>query len=303
MQDDQQNKGLLQVVSGYLIWGLLPIFWKTLTHVNSLEVILHRILWGAVCAALYFLIQKRNPLRILLTVWSTDRKYLLILSALTVTANWLSYVYAVNSGQILQASLGYYISPIMLVTLGVFFKEPMTRLQKAALVLAVIGVLYSAVRVGTIPWLSLLIAGTFAGYAMIKKRMGFDGMKALLSDTVILFPVTLAIVLYLFATGQGMFLQPEAPRGSDLLLMLAGPATLLPLGLFIQGTISIPYKTIGFMQFITPTMTFLLGTIVYGERFNLDEFITFLFIIAGVLCYVLSLMQSRHHAKMKNKKK
>jgi chloramphenicol-sensitive protein RarD len=258
---------------------------------------------GAVCASLYFLIQKRNPLRILRTVWSTDRKYLLILSALTVTANWLSYVFAVNSGQILQASLGYYISPIMLVTLGVFFKEPMTRLQKAALVLAVIGVLYSAVRVGTIPWLSLLIAGTFAGYAMIKKRMGFDGMKALLSDTVILFPVTLAIVSYLFVTGQGMFLQPEAPRGSDLLLILAGPATLLPLGLFIQGTISIPYKTIGFMQFITPTMTFLLGTIVYGERFDLDEFITFLFIIAGVLCYVLSLMQSRHHAKMKNKKK
>jgi chloramphenicol-sensitive protein RarD len=271
--------------------------------VHSLEVILHRILWGAVCASLYFLIQKRNPLRILRTVWSTDRKYLLILSALTVTANWLSYVFAVNSGQILQASLGYYISPIMLVTLGVFFKEPMTRLQKAALVLAVIGVLYSAVRVGTIPWLSLLIAGTFAGYAMIKKRMGFDGMKALLSDTVILFPVTLAIVSYLFVTGQGMFLQPEAPRGSDLLLILAGPATLLPLGLFIQGTISIPYKTIGFMQFITPTMTFLLGTIVYGERFDLDEFITFLFIIAGVLCYVLSLMQSRHHAKMKNKKK
>jgi chloramphenicol-sensitive protein RarD len=303
MSDDQQNKGLLQVVSGYLIWGLLPIFWKTLAHVHSLEVILHRILWGAVCASLYFLIQKRNPLRILRTVWSTDRKYLLILSALTVTANWLSYVYAVTSGQILQASLGYYISPIMLVTLGVFFKEPMTKLQKAALVLAVIGVLYSAVRVGTIPWLSLLIAGTFAGYAMIKKRMGFDGMKALLSDTVILFPITLAIVLYLFVTGQGMFLQPEAPRGSDLLLILAGPATLLPLGLFIQGTISIPYKTIGFMQFITPTMTFLLGTIVYGERFNFDEFVTFLFILAGVLCYVLSLMQSRHHAKMKNKKK
>jgi chloramphenicol-sensitive protein RarD len=303
MSDDQQNKGLLQVVSGYLIWGLLPIFWKTLAHVHSLEVILHRILWGAVCASLYFLIQKRNPLRILRTVWSTDRKYLLILSALTVTANWLSYVYAVTSGQILQASLGYYISPIMLVTLGVFFKEPMTKLQKAALVLAVIGVLYSAVRVGTIPWLSLLIAGTFAGYAMIKKRMGFDGMKALLSDTVILFPITLAIVLYLFVTGQGMFLQPEAPRGSDLLLILAGPATLLPLGLFIQGTISIPYKRIGFMQFITPTMTFLLGTIVYGERFNFDEFVTFLFILAGVLCYVLSLMQSRHHAKMKNKKK
>jgi chloramphenicol-sensitive protein RarD len=302
MSDDQQTKGLVQVVSGYLIWGLLPIFWKTLTHVHSLEVILHRILWGAICAVLYFLIQRRSPVGILRSVWSADRKYLLILSAATVTANWLSYVYAVTSGQILQASLGYYISPIMLVSLGVFFKEPMNKLQKAALVLAGIGVLYSALRVGTIPWLSLLIAGTFAGYAMIKKRMGADGMKALLSDTVILFPFALGVVIYLFASRQGVFLQPEAPSGSNLLLMLAGPATLLPLGLFIQGAITIPYKTIGFMQFITPTMTFLLGTIVYGERFSLDEFITFMFIIAGVLCYVLSLMQSRHHAKMQNKK-
>jgi chloramphenicol-sensitive protein RarD len=294
----REGYGLVQVVSGYLIWGLLPVFWKLLEHVGSFEVILHRIVWGAVGAAIFFLMRGKSPVRILMTVWRSQNWFLLILSALTVTVNWLSYVYAIATDHILQASLGYYISPILLVLLGVLlFKEKMNTLQKAALILALLGVIYSALQVGTVPWLSLLIAGTFALYATIKKRMGISGMNALLSDTVFLSPFAIAAMVFLYSRGTGSFLTQGA--STDMLPLMAGPATLLPLGLFIQGTIKSSYKTVGFLQFITPTMTFLLGTVVYGERFSLHEGVTFLFIIAGVLCYIISLMHHRTHTRAK----
>ncbi|MGM0432101.1 MAG: EamA family transporter RarD [Spirochaetota bacterium] len=298
MKHAVSGHGIAQVTSGYLIWGSLPIFWKTLSHVSSFEVLLHRILWAAVWASVYFLLKGNNPLYILKQAWSQSSLPLLILSALVVAVNWLAYIYAVTSGHILQASLGYYICPIVIVVLSVLlFKEKMNRLQKLALVFCIVGVGYSAIQVGTIPWLSLLIAGTFALYATSKKLLKLDGMTALLSDAVLLSPIVLIIVVVTAVRGQSAFLFTGI--GTDVLLVLSGIATLAPLVLFIQGTMKIPYKTVGFLQFITPTMTFVLGVAVYGERFTLYEGITFLLILLGVGSYVVSLFNPDRSKKAK----
>jgi len=292
----QQKTGLMQVLIGYVIWGLLPIYWKFLDHVSSFEVLLHRVLWCALLAAVYFLLAGRNPVRILKGVWGRGRFGLLAGSALIVAVNWLSYIYAVTSGNILQASLGYYICPILIVLLGVLiFKESMSKLQVTALIFCIAGVIYATLRADGFPWLSLLIASTFAVYGMIKKVLGIDGVSALLSDTVMLSPPVIALIIFYQVSGEGMFLFHSAP--TDLLLVGAGLATLLPLVLFIQGTIKIPYKTVGFMQFITPTMAFFLGVAVYHEPFSLRQGITFLLILLGVACYIISIMNGTRKEK------
>ncbi len=292
-QDHAVRRGYLEVISGYVLWGLLPIFWKLLDHVNAFEVLLHRILWCGAWVASYFLITGRNPLRVLRTLWLTRPAYVWIFSALIVSANWLTYIYAVISGNILQASLGYFLCPIMIVLLGViFFKETMTALQKAALICCTAGVVYASLMAGGFPWLSVLIGGTFALYSTIKKFLGTDGLTALLRDTLLLTPLAVLIMGFLAWKGESSFLSVNL--STDILLVTAGLATLLPLYLFIQGTITIPYQSVGFLQFIIPFIAFMLGVFVYGEPFSRDQGITFGLIIIGVGCYIASLlMRSR----------
>ena len=294
---EQHRRGLVQVTVGYLIWGLLPMFWKALSHVSSFELLMHRILWCALWSMLFFALQKKNPFAILKHTWRSSRPLLLLGSSLVVAVNWLSYIYAVTSGQLIQASLGYYLCPILIVLLGVaVFRETMTGLQKLALVFCIFGVIYATLQAGGFPWLSVLIGGTFALYGTMKKFIGAQGVAALLSDTAVLSPAVIIVMIVMGYSGDAMFLFHSF--GTDILLVLAGLATLLPLMLFIQGTISIPYKTVGFLQFITPTMAFFLGVIVYREPFSIHQGITFLLIIIGVICYVISLLKRPRRGEM-----
>ncbi len=290
---EQHRRGLVQVTVGYLIWGLLPMFWKALSHVSSFELLMHRILWCALWSMLFFALQKKNPFAILKQTWRASRPLLLLGSSLVVAVNWLSYIYAVTSGQLIQASLGYYLCPILIVLLGVaVFRETMTGLQKLALVFCIFGVIYATLQAGGFPWLSVLIGGTFALYSTIKKFLGTDGLTALLSDTLLLTPLAVLIMGFLAWKGESAFLSVNL--STDILLVTAGLATLLPLYLFIQGTITIPYQSVGFLQFIIPFIAFMLGVFVYGEPFSRDQGITFGLIIIGVGCYIASLlMRSR----------
>ncbi len=286
----QQKSGITQVTVGYLVWGLLPMFWKTLDHVGPFEVLLHRIFWCALWSSVYFVLRGRRPWLVLRCAWRRSSPLLLVTSAVVVAVNWLSYIYAVTSGHLLQASLGYFICPILIVLLGVLlFKERMTPLQILALLFCIAGVVYATLRADGFPWLSVLIGGTFALYGTMKKIIGVDGVTALLSDTVLLTPAVLAAMGYLYVGGAGEFL--TGSTSTNLLLSAAGLATLVPLMLFIQGTITIPYKTVGFLQFITPTMAFILGVWVYREPFSFHQGITFLLILLGVLSYILYLIK------------
>ncbi len=288
---DEAGRGVFLIVSGYLIWGFLPIYWKLLAAIPSLEVLMHRVLWSFVLCILYFLFQKRNPIHLIRTIFSSHHKVLLVASSVILGINWLSYVYTINSGHLLQASMGYFIAPLITVFLGlIFFKERMNRLQVAALIISGAGVLFTTIQAEEVPYLSLVIAFSFSSYTMCKKKISLDGISSLFADSLILLPAALIYLVYQGSEGRSSLTQ----AGSAALLIGAGFATLIPLSLYISGAIRIPAKSVGFLQFITPVMAFFLGVFIYGEPLVTSDIITFACILAGAGLYVKSLFPGRH---------
>ncbi|MCF7945728.1 MAG: EamA family transporter RarD [Spirochaetia bacterium] len=303
-KEQSQNttvKVYLQVTGAYVLWGILPVYWKGLKHVPSIDVLTHRIVWCAVWIAVYVIvIQKKNIWKNVVNSWKENGIVPYLMSAGIVAVNWLAYVYAVQNNHILQASLGYYICPIIIVLIGIFlFRESMSKLKGIALLFCTAGVVYSSFSVEGIPWLSLLIALSFALYGMIKKRIAGNPLTALFSDTLLLSPLGAAHMIYKFSIGESYFFSSYSvePFITSSLLAGAGIVTLVPLVLFIGGAIKIPYNAIGFMQFITPTMTFIIGIWIYNESFTVHDAIVFSCIWAGVSAYVLSLVRTKEYRK------
>ncbi len=277
------------IVTGYLIWGLLPMYWKLLSGVPSLEVLMHRILWSAVLSSSYFLLHRSNPLRVLREIFRSHSRVLLLTSAVILALNWLSYVYAITSGHLLQASMGYFIAPMLTVFFGLlFFRERMNRLQAGAVILSGAGVVFTTVQAGKVPFLSLFIALTFSLYTMCKKKIHLTGLTSLLADSLILLPAVALYLGMLDVQGTNSFTLTDPL--TSLLLAGSGIATLVPLTLYINGAIRIEAKSVGFLQFITPVMAFLLGVFVYREPLLVQDIITFSFILAGVGLYIRSVL-------------
>ncbi len=285
-------KGLLFITSGYLIWGLLPLYWKFLSHVSSLEILLHRVLWTALICVIYFVGRKRNPYSFFKQTIMSKPNWLIILSALLLSINWLSYIYAVNANQLLSASMGYFISPILIVLFGlVLFKEKMNILQIVALALCTIAVIYKTVKVGTIPYLSIVIGLSFSLYTVCKKIINLDGIQSLFIDTFLLSPIVTIAIISMALRGSSSFTQVSI--STDILLIGGGIATFVPLSLYISGSLITSTKSVGFLQFITPIMAFLLGVFVFKESFKSSDAITFSLILIGVILYLFSLKRTR----------
>ena len=281
-------KGLLLLTSGYLIWGLLPLYWRFLSHVSSIEILLHRVLWSAMLCSLYMMIGKKNPFTFLKHTLTHHPMWLLLLSSLLLSINWLSYIYAVTTNQLLQASMGYFISPLLIVFFGlIVFKEKMGSLQTIALVICAIAVMYAIVGVGEIPYLSIAIGLSFSLYTMCKKLIKLDGIQSLLIDTTLLLPLVLVTMIYMAIKGTSSFTHLDI--STDMLLIGGGLATFIPLSLYISGTLITSTKSVGFLQFITPVMAFLLGLFVFHESFDSSDAIIFSFIFIGVILYLFSL--------------
>jgi len=282
------TKGLVQVTLAHVIWGMLPLYWSLLNHVSSFEVMMNRMLWTALFCALYFLVRGRNPLRIAQDIFRTRNVWLLFISAVLISVNWVAFLYTVASGHVLQASMAYFISPLLLVLFAfIFFRERMSLIQSAALLLCLSGVVYTTILSGVIPYFSLLIATTFAAYTICKKALHLDGIQALLMDGLIILPLSLSYILYLSVSGNGSYSLSD-PK-TTLLLVFSGIVTLIPLALYISGNMSVSAMSVGFLQYILPTMAFLLGVFVFREPFMAHDVITFSLIIAGVAIYLVSL--------------
>lgn len=285
------SKGLLFITSGYLIWGLLPLYWKFLSHVSSLEILLHRVLWTALICMIYLVVSKRNPFSFIKETLKSRSIGLLILSALLLSINWLSYIYAVTTNHLLQASMGYFISPILIVLFGlILFKENMSTLQTIALIVCGVAVIYATVRVGKVPYLSIAIGLSFSLYTMCKKIIKLDGIQSLFIDTFLLLPIVLITMITMAIKGTSSFTQISIP--TDMLLIGGGVATFVPLALYISGTLITSTKSVGFLQFITPIMAFLLGIFIFDEPFTSSDAITFSLILVGVILYLFSLKRT-----------
>lgn len=291
-EPSEARAALIAGIGCYAVWGFVPLVFQQMAAFGAdpLEIMAHRVVWGVVWAALLVLAAKQVPqVRAILT----DRRTLLWLVASTVliAVNWTVYVLAVNTGRTLDASLGYYLNPLLNMAAGAWlFRERIDRWGGAAIALASVGVILQALALGHPPWISLILAFSFAAYGVIRKRVKADAQSGLFVECLLLAPIGILWVLMIEANGTGHFTDSPA---SIMWLLIAGPTTVLPLALFAWAARRMPLSTMGFLQFIAPTIAFIIG-VSQGEPFGWLRGVSFAFIWAGALVYAAgALMRSR----------
>lgn len=262
---DQITRGALYAGFAYLLWGLFPVYFKAVAHVPALEVLAHRMLWSLVFVVVLLALMRR---------WSwlsqvADPRVLLrfFASAIAVSANWGIYIWAVASGHIVDASLGYFINPLMNVVIGtMFFAERMRPGQWTAVALAALGVVWLTWQAGQLPWIGLSLAVLFAAYGWLRKTASLGAIEGLALETALLSPLAMAYLVWLAASGASVFVSGSI--GTQALLLLAGPVTALPLLFFAAGARRIPFSMLGMIQYIAPTLQLLIGVWLYREPFS-----------------------------------
>jgi chloramphenicol-sensitive protein RarD len=292
------NKGIWYAVGAYGLWGLFPLYWKLLNHVSAVQLIGHRIVWSFVSLFLVLsLFRQIKAFRKSVFSFSLIRLY--SLAAILVGANWLVYVWAVNSGHIVETSLGYFINPLISVLIGViFFKERLRLWQWIPIGIATAGVLYLTFALGSLPWIALTLAFSFAFYGMVKKVAPLGSFHGLTLETLILFLPAAIYLLFSELNNQGAFLHQSA--GTDLLLAGTGIITTIPLLLFASAAKRIPLSIIGVLQYIAPTIQFLIGILVYHEPFTSKQFIGYCFVWVALIIFGLDSLTAY---KFKNSQK
>jgi chloramphenicol-sensitive protein RarD len=283
------RRGVAYAAAGYGIWGLFPIYFKAVAAVPALEVLAHRVVWSAVFLAALTTVRGRWP-AVAAALRDVRLARRLALSAFVIACNWGLFIWAVADGQILAASLGYYINPLVSVLLGVaVLTERLSPMQWLAVALAAGGVGLHAAGAGTLPWVSLALAVSFAAYGLLRKTTAVDPVTGLFIEALLLMPLA-AVALLGFA-----LLEPDGAGARDGralgLLALSGPLTALPLILFVAGARRIRLATLGLLQYITPTGHFALAVLVYGEALRTSGLVTFACIWAALALYTVTALR------------
>lgn len=273
------------------MWGVLPGYWRQLTSVPSLEIIGHRIVWSFLVSFMLVVATGRRG-QLIEMLKQRRLRFLIYLTSATIVTNWLIYVYAINTGRIVETSLGYYINPLVTIFLGmVFLRERLSALQASALLLAICGVAYAAFNFGSVPWIALSLAFSFALYGLFKKIGRLDSVTSLTAETMLLTIFALPGLVFAGYNGTGAFMRGSLYR--DLFLAGSGIVSAVPLYLFASGTKRIPLSSVGFLQYISPTLTLIIGVIQYGEPFTRVHLVSFSFIWAALILYTISGMRDK----------
>ena len=286
------NKGILLVLSGYLIWGAFPLYWALLNHVNPSEVLVHRIIWSV--PVLFLLVYfKPSWLENFKSSISSKKELLfLLLTAILITLNWGAYILSVNLGRVVEASMGYFLSPVISMMGGYFFfHERISRLKQWAVFFATIGALYYVFSGDSFPWLGLLIGLTFSSYGVARKAMVTSAVPGLYIETLLLLPFILIFSLW-FYTNYDLSIF-NVNLSTDILLILAGIVTVIPLALFNAGAKLLPMTTVGILFLITPTLQFLVGYVLYDESVNFNQFLGFTAVWTGLVVYCYALIKDK----------
>lgn len=284
--NSSQKNGVLYAFAAYTAWGLLPVYWKALQSVPSREILAHRILWSFIFVALLLLFKKQwGSAKIVLR----DKSKLigLVLSSLLITSNWYIYIWAVNNNKVVEASLGYYINPLLTVLLGIIvLRERMDKWQIISLLLAAAGVVILTLEYGKIPWISLSLATTFALYGLAKRLVQVDSSLGLVLETAVVVPIALIYLSRVQASGAGVI----GNSGSLTLLLLLGTGivTAIPLLWFAQAAKMVPFSTIGFIQYVSPSLSLVLGVFLYHEEFTSAHALSFGVIWIALAVYSVS---------------
>jgi len=277
------KRGILYTLSAYIAWGLLPVYWKTLQAVPAAEILAHRVVWSLLFT-LAILAYCRQWRWIGVAVRTPRTLLAFLLISVLIGVNWLTYIWAVNAGFIVETSLGYFINPLVSVLLGVIVLRERLRIgQWTAIAVAAAGVIFLTVRYGAPPWIGLTLALTFATYGLFKKTAALNALEGFALETAWIAAPAAAYLLHRTWTGAGALGRTDLP--TTVLLMGTGVITALPLLWFASGARRIPLSMVGILQYIAPTLAFLLGVFVYGEPFTQDRMIGFSLIWTALLIY------------------
>jgi len=298
------KKGLFYTAFSYILWGILPLYWKLIQDVTSEEILAHRIFWSFLFMLALLTISKEWP-----NVLNVCKKMtknpglilLLFLSSVLISINWFVYIWSVNHERLIEASLGYYINPLISVLLGmIFLKEKLNLWQKISFVIAGIGVLFMTFHYGHIPFIALTLALSFGLYGLTKKMTKLSSGIGLTFETMAVTPIAIIYLFILASKKEMVFLQFDLV--TNLLLIGAGIATAVPLLLFASGAQQIPLFMVGVLQYIAPTITLIIGIVLYKEPFTTVEMITFSCIWTALLLFTLSNSRFMKNALLKSKK-
>ena len=283
--EEQTNakKGVLLAIGAYTMWGIAPIYFKTITFVPALEILSHRVIWSFFFLAIiiHFSHQWRNVVSIF---QSKSKMLYLIATALLIGANWLIFIWAINANHMLDASLGYYINPLINVVFGMLFLgERLRKLQWFAVALAAIGVAIQIVVFGSVPVVAFALAISFAFYGLLRKKVSVNGQTGLFIETLVLVPAALIYLAWFADSATSSMANNEL--NLNLLLISAGIVTTLPLLCFTGAATKLKLSTLGFFQYIGPSLMFLLAVLIYGEAFSTDKAITFTFIWGALVVF------------------
>ncbi len=277
------QKGSALGLSAYFIWGGFPLYFKAISSVPASEIVAHRIIWSAVFLLLFIAVNGKGK-QFAATLRDRRALAVLVLTTLLISVNWFTFITAVASGNVLESSLGYFINPLVSVFLGfMFLRERLTKRQWASIVLAAVGVTIQTVMLGKVPVVSLILAFTFGLYGLVRKAAKVPAVKGLAVEMILLSPLMLIYMAYLFSNGRAHFLSGDTRI--DVLLVLAGLVTSIPLILYGAALSHMRLSTLGIMQYIVPTAHFIWAVFAFGEKFTMAHMISFGFIWAGLVLY------------------
>lgn len=289
--DHEYRKGILLAIGAYTMWGFAPLYLKLLEQISATDILLHRVIWSFVFTALLMVfIGGFGKLRQLLK--APKQLLVLLVTSVLIAGNWLLFIWAVNNDHMLDASLGYYINPLLNVLLGmVFLGERLRPLQWFAVFLATVGVTVQVISFGSIPVVSLALAGSFGIYGLLRKKVKVDAKTGLLVETAILMPVALGYLVLTLGSAEHSMLSNDWQL--NLLLVAAGIVTTAPLLCFAGAAVRIPLSMLGFFQYIGPSIMFILAVSLYGEPFGVEKSITFGFIWTALAVFTLDMLRRR----------
>lgn len=298
-QDNQTKSGMLFAVAAYTMWGVAPIYFKQLTFIPASEILMHRVIWSVIVLAA--LILTLGQVRKVLQAVKSKRVILTLLAAgLLLAGNWLLFIWAVNNDFLLEASLGYFINPLINVALGrMFLAERLRPLQKIAVAIAVVGVGLLVFSYGRLPWIALTLAISFAIYGLLRKQVAVDSMPGLFIETTMMLPV--AIVYWVFFATVSVDFAANASQ-INILLLAAGVITVAPLLSFTAAARRIKYSTLGFFQYIGPSIMFVLATTIYDEPLSPERLTTFAFVWTALALFTYDSVKSYRTARRLSKR-
>lgn len=291
---ENYKQGIFFGLAAYVLWGILPVYWKALELVSPFEILSSRFMWSCVFVFLLIIFQKKWPLftKEVKQVFSNVKTGAAMVAAgITISFNWGTFIWAVNNGHIVETSMGYYINPLVSILFAVvFLRERLDKMQLAAITCAFIGVASMVYSFGKIPWVSLTLAFTFALYGLLKKILPVSALTSIMLETLLITPLALVYEYSLWQQGVSFY----ASGNLQIIMMLtgAGVVTAIPLLLFTAGARLLPLKIIGFLQYISPTLTLLIGVFVYNEAFTASHLLAFGWIWVALLLFIVSQLRS-----------